>query len=270
MPDQFTGQGGDSDGAATPVVGEFRELRCPVCRLDTVLASTLYTLPGDGMQVIVAGRVHRMRAFAVHRHGPALKHRCHEGGLMPYREDACPGPCNRRARQAWDDYEQAVARYAAAVDAWRVPLCRPVEPEPPRDDAFGGDPVWCRRDSRLIRGALGELDDLASLLAAVSDGHRGAGARHGKTGPAVKGTSAPTPGTAIPDTLDELYGALTKVEDDWREFRGYPARPARPRNSHARRLSITWLLDELDAILTHPGRCGSAGPPWRGSAASAP
>jgi hypothetical protein len=146
-----------------------------------------------------------------------------------------------------------MARFHAAVDAWRVPLCWPVEPDPPGSDAAAGDPVWCRRCARLIRAALAELDDLASMLQAVSDGHRGAGARHGKTGPAVKGSSAPSPGQDIPNTLDELFGALVRVEDDWREFRGYSGRPARPRNGHARRLSIGWLLDELDAILTHPG-----------------
>lgn len=43
------------------------------------------------------------------------------------------------------------------------------------------------------------------------------------------------------------------VEDAWREHRGYPPRPQRPRDGHARRLSIAWLLDELDHILAHPG-----------------
>ncbi|MCT9932429.1 hypothetical protein N5079_19700 [Planotetraspora sp. A-T 1434] len=171
---------------------------------------------------------------------------------MPIDANTCPGPCNRRAREAWDAYDQAMEDHTTAMAEWRVPLRWPVEPQEPDEAVTWGDPVFCGRCARLIRAALAELDDLASLLAAVSDGHRGAGARHGKTGPAVKGASAPSP-SSIGDTLDELYGALVKVEDDWRDYRGYGARPQRARNGHARRLSVTWLLDELDAILTHPG-----------------
>jgi hypothetical protein len=46
---------GQDDVAAeglTSVLGEFRHLRCPACQLDTLLASTMYTLAGDGMHVI--------------------------------------------------------------------------------------------------------------------------------------------------------------------------------------------------------------------------
>lgn len=165
---------------------------------------------------------------------------------MPINPNACPGPCNRRAREAWEAYDHA-------VDIWAYTPAhqRGDKPEEPAAVLTLGDPVWDGHCARLIRTALAELDDLASALQAVSDGHRGAGAKHGKTGPAGKGASAPAPGTAIPNTLDELYGALVKVEDNWREARGYPARPQRPRNGQARRLSIAFLLDELDLILAH-------------------
>jgi hypothetical protein len=173
--------------------------------------------------------------------------------MMPIREDSCPGPCNRRARQAWDTYDLAVEHYPEVVARWRVPLVWPAEPEEPDAPVALGDPVWCARCARLVRAALDELDDLASALQALSDGQWRASARHGATGPAGKGAEAPSPGTSIPNTLDELYGALVKVEDNWREARSYASRPHRPRNGQARRLSIAFLLDELDLILTHPG-----------------
>lgn len=166
---------------------------------------------------------------------------------MPINPNSCPGLCNRKAREAWDAYDHAVDVWALTPDHQRGD-----HPEQPGMPVTLGDPVWDGRCSRLIRAALTELDDLASQLQALSDGHRGAGARHGKTGPTTKGSSAPAPGTAIPNTLDELYGALVRVEDDWREFRGYQVRPQRPRNGSARRFAIVFLLDELDAILAHP------------------
>ena len=172
---------------------------------------------------------------------------------MQISSNACPGPCNRRAREAWDAYERAVEHYPTAVSRWRVPLRWPAEPAEPDVWANLGEPVWDARCTRMIRTALAEVDDLASMLQSVSDGQWRASARHGKTGPATKGAEAPSPGTAIPNTLDELYGALVRVEDDWRDARAYPNRPHRPRNGHARRLSIAFLLDELDLILAHPG-----------------
>jgi ribosomal protein L37AE/L43A len=177
---------------------------------------------------------------------------------MPYHEGACPGPCNRTYRKAVDRYDAAVEVYKQAMTKWasRRPAKRgerPERPELPTVVPVLGDPMWSARCCSLIRAALAELDDLASLLAASSDGHRGGAPRgNQKTGHVGKSSSAASL-SPIADTLDELFGALVKVEDDWREFRRYPGRPSRGRGGHARRLSITFLLDELDAILTHSG-----------------
>lgn len=179
---------------------------------------------------------------------------------MPYHPHACIGPCSKPHRDAVDAYDQALtiyeqelAAHPALVAAWRPPLLYPTPPTPPAPvttHPYLGDPVWCARCARMIRQALADLDDLASLAQATVDGHRDAGARYGKTGLHLK-TSAPSP-SPITDTLDELYGALVDVEDNWREFRNDQPRPQRARNGHARRLAIAYLLDELDAILAHP------------------
>ncbi|MGP3914340.1 hypothetical protein [Nonomuraea sp. 10N515B] len=184
---------------------------------------------------------------------------------MPITADACPGPCNNQARKAWDAYDQAIIRYGyemelyanayerhqADLAAWRIPLIYPIEPrEPDRPQQPGipvamANPVWCGRCPRTIRHALGELDDIAALLAAAVDGHRGAA----MAGP--NGTRAPAH-TVIVDTLDELFGDLVDVEDQWRAARGYPDRPRRARGAHARLVTIGWLLGQLDDILLDP------------------
>ncbi|MEU8040898.1 hypothetical protein [Streptosporangium sp. NPDC049078] len=179
---------------------------------------------------------------------------------LPYHPHTCIGPCSKPYRDAVDAYDQALTVYEEALAArpallaaWRIPLlypAAPVPPEPVTIRAHYGDPVWCGRCTRMIRQALDDLDDLASLAQATVDGHRDAGARYGKTGLHLK-TSAPSP-SPITDTLDELYGALVDVEDNWREFRNHQPRPQRARNGHARRLAISYLRDELDAILAHP------------------
>jgi hypothetical protein len=197
----------------------------------------------------------------------------------PYAADACPGPCNRRYQHAVDDhpaaltaYEYAIDTFAAAlpeyqraVEVWQehtaagglvlvepLPPMHPGEPPAPPTEYQPGDPVWCSRCAGAIRRALAGLDDLASLLDSWADGHRGAtsGEKLGKTG-AKATTGSPSP---IADTLDALYGALVKTEDDWREARdGYARRPTRARDARARRLTIAFLLTELRDILNHPG-----------------
>ncbi|MGC5012553.1 hypothetical protein ACLQ2R_17455 [Streptosporangium sp. DT93] len=173
----------------------------------------------------------------------------------------CPGPCSKPYRDAVDAYDQATAVYEhalavhqAVLATWRIPLPYPAEPVPPAPVTirpYLGDPVWHPGCVKRIRAALTELDDLASQAQAEVDGHRDAGARYGRTGFHLK-TSAPSP-SPVTDTLDELYGTLVEVEDHWRAARRYPNRPQRTRGGHARRLTIAFLLDELDAIVAHPG-----------------
>lgn len=185
---------------------------------------------------------------------------------MPISPEACNGPCNRRYREAWTSYDQAVldhilamdayvrafAAYQTALGTWHPPLALPTEPvppvrpEPPTTPFSVATPTWCSRCPRTIRAALAELDDTSALLAAAVDGHRGA---------AVAGPNGvkPLDHKAIVDTLDEVFGFLAEVEDLWRQARGYRPRPHRARGAHARAVCVGWLLDQLDDILLHQG-----------------
>ena len=52
---------------------------------------------------------------------------------MPINPQACPGPCNHRARQAWNTYDTALEQHAAHMAAWlNLPGDdRPARPIPP-------------------------------------------------------------------------------------------------------------------------------------------
>ncbi|WP_188188017.1 hypothetical protein [Nonomuraea sp. SYSU D8015] len=170
---------------------------------------------------------------------------------MPIDPNSCPGVCNRRYREAVNAYDLAVDQHVAAMQEWlalpgddRGP--RPEPPELPSTPFTVGAPIWDPGCSRLIRGALAELDDTAALLAAAVDGHRGAAL----AGP--NGATAPDHKTIV-DTLDEVFGFLVEVEDQWRQARGYRPRPHRARGAHARAVCVGWLLDQLDDILLHQG-----------------
>jgi hypothetical protein len=190
-----------------------------------------------------------------------------------------PGPCNRAYRKAVDNHEtakvihdhalthhheQAIPAYEAAYAWWQhhadagvLVVREPAKPQPPIEPAEPtithnvADPAWCSRCTGLIRAALANLDDLASLLDSWADGHRGATAsqKYGTTGHRAH-PGSPSP---IGDTLDELYGLLVRVEDDWREYRCYERRPNRARDARARRLTLAFLASELNDILNNAG-----------------
>ncbi len=170
---------------------------------------------------------------------------------MPINPEACPGVCNRAARTAWTAYDAAVEAHTHNMQQWlTLPGDdRPAHPQPPAQPTTPvtpGQPVWDPRCARTIRDALAELDDVAAILAASIDGHRGA---------AIAGPNGTKPldHKTIVDSLDELYGDLAEVEDQWRQARGYAGRPRRARGAHARAVTVGWLLDQLDDILLHPG-----------------
>lgn len=185
---------------------------------------------------------------------------------MPITTEACPGPCNNRAVQAWEQYDQAVIRYSyekdlyadtvdryqAAVAAWRIPLAYPAEPrepdrpQPPGIPVVDADPVWCGNCPKKIRNALHQINELVPILYADITGHRGAPI----TGP--NGTKPLDPKKVI-EKLDEVYGDLATVAAQWQHVRGHPSRPPAARGSHARNVTIGYLLEELSTILLHPG-----------------
>ena len=170
---------------------------------------------------------------------------------MPIREDACPGICNQAARRLHETHEQAVTVHAAAMQKWLATPGddrgdQPEPPEPPTMPVTLGDPVFCRRCARMIDAALRKLDDDAATVARNVDGYRSV-ALVGPTG-----RRAADHKTVI-ETLDDLFGALVEVEDQWRAARGYPPRRNRGRGANARMVCVSWLADQLPDILLHPG-----------------
>lgn len=170
---------------------------------------------------------------------------------MPIDSQACPGPCNNRARRDWEAYEHDYDQYTAAMDDWlRLPDtvrgARPAEPEQPTTPVTWGEPVWSPRCAAMVAAALRECDELAASLYTRVDGHRGAAMR----GP--NGVPAPDH-KAIINELDRLYGILVAAKTEWCRVRGYTDRPLRGRGSHARTVTVEWLADRLDDILLVPG-----------------
>lgn len=175
-------------------------------------------------------------------------------GRHPMDDHACPGPENKPYRDAWETYEAALQEWqdqVAAHDA-QPPHARSARPDPPQEPDLtpvAGDPVWCPRHTTTIRAALVDIGDLAAVLEQWADGRRGR--TSGERIP-TRRTTAPSP-SPITDTLDELYGALAKVEADWREAAGHSPRPNRARTGDARQRTIAYLLEQLPRILMHPG-----------------
>jgi hypothetical protein len=189
-------------------------------------------------------------------------------------EDPCCGPCNSRARTAWRDYETALAAWRTANEAYETAVRagaddageRPEHPAEPGIKVWYGNPVFCRRCTSAVISALANLDHLASLLQADLDGMRGLpSAERENAGKRGKGSTAPSPDPWIED-LDELFRALTGVEDWWRTQRGYGPRPYMGQageqplhaGSHPRSRTLAWLGDHIGDMLEHP-ECGPRG-----------
>ncbi|MFE6305015.1 hypothetical protein [Nocardiopsis sp. NPDC057823] len=169
----------------------------------------------------------------------------------------CEGPCNRAWRRARDEHAYALEAFKGALADWEgaAPATRGDRPDPPAAPTIApvpGDPVWCPRCTGAIRAALADLDNLAALLAATADGHRGQGDDRDRV---TASAEAPSP-SPIADVLDQLYGYLSTIEGQWRQARDYGSRPARSRGAGALTTVIAWLGRHLDDILADPGSTG--------------
>jgi hypothetical protein len=153
-------------------------------------------------------------------------------------ERACPGPENRRYREAWDAYRQALADYDPLDSAQS-------RPDPPEIQLWPGDPVWCSDCTALIGKKLAQLDILAGILAATADGLREPGDLE-----RVSGSSGerPSPSRAG-DDLDEMFTMLSTWETVYRDLKGWL--PAPPRGEMASRETecIDWLRRHFRGIL---------------------
>jgi hypothetical protein len=154
--------------------------------------------------------------------------------------NACCGPCNRRWREAWEDYKQALALYD--------PLDKDQSrPQPPEVTPVEGIPVWCGRCGSTIRAQLCELDDLAPLRLETADGYDSAPGEQ-----RVGGTRDQGSPSQASDDVDEVLSMLTGWEDAWREANGWRAAQRRGFLARKRTTVIDWLTDQLDDILISP------------------
>jgi hypothetical protein len=124
----------------------------------------------------------------------------------------CPHRCNRDWRKAVEDYDKAVAAWAAAGYRGQEPA--PVEIEP-----WPGEPILCRRCTATVRAALRELPRAYDALAAVPFLTRSASAGEERRGRSDVPAS-PSPGA---DHQDEILRLAREWEDAVRKHLGHAA-----------------------------------------------
>ena len=153
-------------------------------------------------------------------------------------EVPCAGPCNSRYRRARAEYEAALLAYDPTNPEQEAP-------EPPDIQPWLGDP-WCPKCKAVIHQELGELDDLAALIAArpplaSSTADESAGR--------VSGTrDHPSPSSRM-DDLEELNGWLRNWES---AYRGDDPRPRRGYLAKESTTIIAWLVSHFEPCITHP------------------
>lgn len=158
-------------------------------------------------------------------------------------EQICIGRCNSRFRRLMDDYEKALTAYHRDVERWQAgdDIPEPERPEEPRVRPWYGSPTWCGTCAAEIRKSLAELDDLAALSFAASDGHRE---------PTLEGHVS---GSANPPSLPSAVDDIDELESWLRDWKA----TATGNDSWARQgglatavtTGVAWLLFHLDAIL---------------------
>lgn len=184
-------------------------------------------------------------------------------------EGICPGKCNARFRRAVADYKAALAAWQAAeqkhveaVTEWlaarhshgdaagpRPKATHGDRPVEPTIRPWGGEPVWCQRDTAAIRANLAELDDLIPLRLDQADGYRAPGDLSAERVSKSADPPSPSPGH---DDLDELLEWLGVWERAYRSAVGWPSPPRRGTSAHALTSATAWLGAHLDGMLAHP------------------
>lgn len=162
------------------------------------------------------------------------------GTMAVMGEQACPGPCNRRWRDAMDGWRQAMAAYDP-LDAAQS------RPDTPATAPWPGEPVWCGACTARIRLRLAQLDTLAGLLAATADGHRQAPPDGHVTGT----VGSPSPSQAA-DDLGEMYSMLTGWESAYRDWQGWDSGPPKGDLAARETETVTFLSRQLGGILASP------------------
>lgn len=166
----------------------------------------------------------------------------------------CPGRCNRRYRDAHDDYSRAVdtwhtanLAYAANIASGGDPGPEPERPEEPTVRPVWGEPVWCLTDAASVRAGLTDVDELMTLHLHHNDGYGSPGMDE-----RVSGSAEPSSMSPAHDDLDELMEWLRDWEGAYRESQGWPTVPYRGESAPALTATVAWLTRHLDVILAHP------------------
>jgi hypothetical protein len=154
--------------------------------------------------------------------------------------EPCPGRENRRYREAWDAYRQAIQDYDPLDPDQSRPKPPDIRPRP-------GEPVWCPDCKTLIVQRLAELDDLAAMLDFVADGHHSAEALE-----RVTRSSEPASPSQAADDLNELHTMLYGWEMAYRDIQRWPSPPRRGELASRETSCIAWLSHHLPGILASP------------------
>jgi hypothetical protein len=152
-------------------------------------------------------------------------------------EQACPGGCNQRWREALEEFAVALQDYDPLDSAQS-------RPEPPSIQPWPGDPAWCTVCTGVITVKLAELDDLAPLRQRTADGHRAADAAE-----RVSGSAEPPSPSPAHDDIDDLVSMLRGWETAYRDLKGYPSPPRRGDLADELTSIIAWLSSHIRGIL---------------------
>jgi hypothetical protein len=106
--------------------------------------------------------------------------------------------------------------------------------------------VWCQPCASRIRRALGGLDYLGCLLAAIADGHH-----EQPLNPQRVGAYAASPSSAA-DDLDELQRILIEWEAAYYDHRKWVHQPRHGYLASVPSEVISWLTGHLDGVLASP------------------
>lgn len=153
-------------------------------------------------------------------------------------EVVCDGPCNSRYRKARAEHEKALAEYDP-LDSEQS------RPSPPEVYPFYGDP-WCPRCKSQIHEMLGQIDDAASILAALPPSISDRG--DDKAGKVSGSKAAPSPSSRM-DDLEELGDWLRHWET---AFRGEDPKPHRGWLATEITTITAWLVFHFGKNITHP------------------
>jgi len=161
----------------------------------------------------------------------------------------CIGTCNSQWRKAHALYADGLAKYDKALEQLADGDDVPNPPAPPDIRPWYGQPYWCGRCMALIKAELAELDDLASMLAALPPGIRPAvSAKHERV--KVSGSHGTPSASPSGDSLEELaawlksWEAMAKDEDDPTPRRGHLATEITTVRS--------WLYAHFDLLMLNP------------------